>query len=432
MKRIAYFSHGHPKYTKGGAENFAYDLFSSLNSSNRASAWYFMASRMLDLPGGTNIKNFAYKNKSEISKQLLVRMPEDGYDHFFHRNLKGFSGFKRLREFLTVIAPEVFHIQHYLGFGLPLIHFLKKSFPSIPIVMTLHDYYLICPNDGKILSQKGEICSWCDSYKCSTCYPVCDKSKFDMRESFVRNLISFVDLFICPSYYLLERYHEWGIQKSKLVYCENGRCPCLDQIKAVDVLSLRPSKREDNDGEVVFAYFGQLQRVKGIFVLLKAIELLPKEAKAVFYINGPTDGLSEDEQSIFFDFLTRLKKRVVYNGEYSLDNIPHLMQGVDWVICPSIWPENSPLVVQEAFMYGKPVICPSTGAFPEKVQHAKTGLFFKNGDFYDLSRVLILCIKERGLCPNLSAQILQPYSIASCLDKHLDLYENLTGVSDGN
>ena len=53
------------------------------------------------------------------------------------------------------------------------------------------------------------------------------------------------------------------------------------------------------------------------------------------------------------------------------------MSSVDWVVVPSIWWENSPLVIQEAFMHGRPVICSDIGGMAEKVNDGVDGLHFR-------------------------------------------------------
>ena len=61
-------------------------------------------------------------------------------------------------------------------------------------------------------------------------------------------------------------------------------------------------------------------------------------------------------------------------------DLPRLMAEVDWVVVPSLWWENSPLVIQEAFLHGRPVICSDIGGMAEKVTDGVNGLHFRAGD----------------------------------------------------
>ncbi len=64
--------------------------------------------------------------------------------------------------------------------------------------------------------------------------------------------------------------------------------------------------------------------------------------------------------------------RVRFYGAYQNAEMPRLMQSVDWVVMPSIWWENSPIVIQEALHHRRPVICSNIGGMAEKSATAKT------------------------------------------------------------
>jgi glycosyltransferase involved in cell wall biosynthesis len=61
------------------------------------------------------------------------------------------------------------------------------------------------------------------------------------------------------------------------------------------------------------------------------------------------------------------------------------MSRCDWVVIPSIWWENSPVVIQEAALAGRPVLCSRIGGMAEKVQDGVTGLHFEAGSVADLA-----------------------------------------------
>ncbi|MCZ8109179.1 MAG: glycosyltransferase, partial [Burkholderiales bacterium] len=61
----------------------------------------------------------------------------------------------------------------------------------------------------------------------------------------------------------------------------------------------------------------------------------------------------------------------------------------DWIIVPSIWWENSPVVIQEALAIGKPVLCSRIGGMAEKVEDGVTGAYFEAGSASDLALRLV-------------------------------------------
>ena len=102
-----------------------------------------------------------------------------------------------------------------------------------------------------------------------------------------------------------------------------------------------------------------------------------------------------------------------------------LMREVDWVVVPSIWWENSPMVIQEAFCHGRPVICSNIGGMAEKVTHNATGLHFRQSSVEDLVDRLVEAIRSPDLWKRLRANLPTPPSHVEAAARHLDLYRDL-------
>ena len=73
-----------------------------------------------------------------------------------------------------------------------------------------------------------------------------------------------------------------------------------------------------------------------------------------------------------------------------------MMSNVDWVVVPSRWWEGSPLVIQDAFLYGRPVICGDIGAMAEKVAHEVNGLHFAVADPWSLADAVCRAVTTPG------------------------------------
>ncbi len=101
------------------------------------------------------------------------------------------------------------------------------------------------------------------------------------------------------------------------------------------------------------------------------------------------------------------------------------MAGVDWVVVPSIWWENSPLVIQEAFMHRRPVICSDIGGMAEKVRDGVNGLHFVVGDPYSLAEMIEYAVSAPELWDRLRGQIEGPYSMEAHLEVLTGAYEEL-------
>jgi glycosyltransferase involved in cell wall biosynthesis len=123
----------------------------------------------------------------------------------------------------------------------------------------------------------------------------------------------------------------------------------------------------------------------------------------------------------FLELVDRMSGNVTYAGAYEHNELPRLMHDVDWVVLPSRWWENSPLVVQEAFTHGRPVICSGIGGMAEKVTDEVNGLHFRVGDAASLAAVIERAVTEPGLWERLRAGIPPVYT----LDEHV---ASLTGL----
>jgi glycosyltransferase involved in cell wall biosynthesis len=119
--------------------------------------------------------------------------------------------------------------------------------------------------------------------------------------------------------------------------------------------------------------------------------------------------------------LEATRQNVTLIGQYAHDDLPQLMHNIDWVIVPSIWWENSPLVIQEAFAYGKPILCSNIGGMAEKVTHRVNGLHFRVGDTAHLAQTIREAANTPGLWDDLRRGIPPLYP----MQQHV---ESITGV----
>ena len=97
---------------------------------------------------------------------------------------------------------------------------------------------------------------------------------------------------------------------------------------------------------------------------------------------------SQEFQDRFKPLLEETSETVTVAGSYNRSQLAKLMARIDWVVVPSIWWENSPLVIQEAFLHGRPVICSDIGGMAEKVTDGVDGLHFRRGDAEHLAEVI--------------------------------------------
>ena len=105
--------------------------------------------------------------------------------------------------------------------------------------------------------------------------------------------------------------------------------------------------------------------------------------------------------------------------------MPRLMAGADWVVFPSTWWENAPLVINEAFQHGRPVICSGIGGAAELVRDGVNGLHAPVGDAAGLADVMRRAIEEPGLWQRLRQGVEPPAGIGESAARHRVLYDGL-------
>ncbi|MFN3234331.1 MAG: glycosyltransferase family 4 protein [Gammaproteobacteria bacterium] len=293
---------------------------------------------------------------------------------------------------LDEFSPDVIHIGHLNHLSTSLIN--KASSRNIPIVYTLHDYWIMCPR-GQFLQRNSvdnvwAVCHKQEDQKCAnTCYSgyfsgdshaqqaesIYWTSWIANRMQHMRELCEKVSMFIAPSRYLLNRYlNEFKIPEDKLVYMDYG----------FDISRLGSRKRVSTE-PFTFGYIGTHIPAKGIQDLISAFARLKGSARLKIW--GRSRGQNTEAlQSLVNQLESDVKNAIEWVSEYENDAIVEdVFNHVDCIVVPSIWVENSPLVIHEALQARVPVITADIGGMAEYITHEKNGLLFKHRDSVSLA-----------------------------------------------
>lgn len=402
-------SHAHPDFSKGGGEVAAHHLHEGLNQLP------FWASHFLGrhaLPGLVDPEQLFLRHRGE--QETLFHAEAD----FFTFSSRGPQGLHR--QFLALLErlqPGVVHLHHYWQVGLEMIGWVRHWNPRVPVVVTLHEFLAICAQNGQMLKTNGQLCTASGPAVCHACLPAHRPVDFQLRQRYLQAFFREVDHFIAPSQFLRQRYIDWGLPAEKITVLENGqRYP--QAAPPAETLA-RPRRR--------FAFFGQLNPFKGIDVLLEAWALLPLRLRqlASLEIHGGANHLPDAFKARLDGLLDQAHRSVKAYGPYAGEDLPRLIAGVDWVVMPSIWWENSPMVIQEAFLHGRPMIVGDIGGMAEKVRDGVDGLHFRARNPAALAEVLARAIEDESLWPRLVAGIRKPPSLTEAAAQHVLLYEQL-------
>lgn len=423
--RVLFVCHNHPSLYPGGAEGYALQVYRQMREIENVEP-FFLARY------GTTVARKAQPHPGtpfsvigEDDHQYLLYTETGDFDPFLLTLRNKTVLTTHYREFLQAIRPDVVHFQHTHFLGADMIRETRNTLPSVPILYTLHEYHAICHRDGVMVRTiDDEPCMQSSPRRCNECFPAIAPQEFFMRKRFLQSHFHEVDQFLAPSQFLIDRYVEWGIAPEKIRYHDHG----LIHWPAVTDDTQRTTRNR-------FAFFGQINRYKGIDILLKAMkhvieastEADPRSLReAHLWVHGANLELqATDFQRDVKELVEATSGRVTWAGRYEESDVPRLMSEIDWVLVPSRWWENSPRVIQEAFQYGRPVICSGFGALAEKVKDEANGLHFRPGDPVSLANTLSRAATSPGLWDRLRHGIPSMRSIQDDALTLIGLYENL-------
>lgn len=285
----------------------------------------------------------------------------------------------KLRQLLEEYPVDIVHAQNIHRHITPSIfHTLRAR--NRPIVWTLHDYFLLCPNTT--FFSKGGVCEACKGgrfYK--AVFKRCRRESYlasvvVMLEEYIHRLtglLKLVDFFIAPSQFLRNKMIEYGFPSEKVIHI-----PYF-----VDAKSIKPSL--DNDGYIL--YSGRLSYEKGLKTLVKAVSLCDS-VKLFIAGGGP---LKAELETIAKNIAP---EKVTFLGYLNRDRLQQVIDDAMFVVVPSEWYENLPYAILEAFTSAKPVIGSRIGGIPELIKDRQTGILFQPGNTNDLAEKIHYMIEH--------------------------------------
>ncbi|MDO5477666.1 MAG: glycosyltransferase [Clostridia bacterium] len=267
-----------------------------------------------------------------------------------------FEAKKKIMKVIDDFKPDIVHMNN-INFQLTpsIIYGIKKR--GIPLVQTVHDYQMICPNHLLYNFDKNVPCEKCTGGRHINCI----KNKC-IHGSFVKSLIGVieaklyaflktykkVDLFVCPSNFL-----ENKLLSAKSYY--KGKTVTIHNFINKEKFSDKDLKEED-----YILFVGRLSKEKGIENIAGAARLLP-EYKFVIAGSGPDEEMLSGVSNIHLaGFLTG-------------DALTELMGKAKVLLLPSVCYENCPLSILEAHSMGVPVVTMNSGGMAELVKDGVTG-----------------------------------------------------------
>jgi glycosyltransferase involved in cell wall biosynthesis len=409
-RKVLIATHSHPAISKGGAEIAAWRQYEGMAAHPDWDAWFIGCAR-------------------EHAGRLGSAITQPFGDTEFLYSVSSFDWFKfsnpdksyprEIEEVLRDVAPDILHFHHYVHFGVETFLHAKRLLPDSRIVLTLHEFQAICNHYGQMVTrQKKALCYESSPRDCNKCFPEFSRSDFFLRKAYIQRFLDLIDHFISPSQFLADRYIAWGIPETKMSVIENVTAPAVP-------FEIAPEAADP--GKLRVAFFGQISFLKGIHVLLEAAALLEDEdvTNIQFDIHGDYSSQPPEFQTDFLERLAKAGRNVRFHGAYDNNRVDGLMRSADVALVPSIWWENSPVVIQECMRNRLPILCSNIGGMAEKVRPGIDGFHFPVGSAPGLAAMLRQLAAAPETLAAISRGMRRPDAPEVTVAKHLALYDRL-------
>ena len=273
---------------------------------------------------------------------------------------------RQIRRLIRRERPDVVHFYNTFPLLSPSVYYAARA-ESCPVVQSLHNYRLMCPN--AIFYREGRICEDCLGKfvpwngVLHKCYRGDRGASAVVASMLVGHRLlgtwkRTVDIYVAGmTEFVREKFRAGGIPVDRLVLKPNFVFP-------------DPGEGDGDGGYALFA--GRLSPEKGVATLLEAWARLPEGRSLLILGDGRM--APEVEQA------AARHPGIEWLGRKSLDETYALLKRAAFLICPSEWYEAMPRVIMDSFAVGTPVLASKVGAMADVVHDGLEGLHFRTGD----------------------------------------------------
>ncbi|MCX5855300.1 MAG: glycosyltransferase family 4 protein [Deltaproteobacteria bacterium] len=388
---------------------------------------------------GISVDRFFYSNTSSIRPRNPM---EAEYNNLF------FADFFRRR--IQELKPDLvhfYHLQRLSAAAIDVCHELK-----IPTVFTATDFWLICPTNQLLLpdhsrclgpdkgmvncvrhlaaiSQGQRIRSILDRLpnglmavlirwvKCAAFRP--EKGIVPLvhalasRPAYMEKRMNRIGLVLVATRFMGEMLHRYGLEEKKIRHVPFG----IDRTHIMSVSTKGTAKH------LRIGFIGTLYSHKGAHVLLEAVRSLPTEMPLEVKIYGELEQFPEYAKTL--RSVAGNDHRIAFCGTFPNHSIGDIFNRLDVLIIPSLWYENSPLVLSFAQAARVPVVATDSEGMNEVIANGENGFRFERGDVKRLADIIRMLCNDRSVVKHLSDHARQPKSISSYVDELERIYDDV-------
>lgn len=417
--KILFVIHNFLPYSSTGVENYTFTLAKSLKRDHSV----LIYSAIFD-PLREKYSSFKY-NYNKINVEAFYH---DSVSKIFSDITSNTLLDRRFEELISSFKPDIVHFQHLMFHSTGYAEILKNK--GIPSVLTVHDFYYYCPDLGQKLFLGRFPCYNKSPIKCALCfrtsrinisqidkivYKRASKSSIlsnigekipymtyivkglrlfqsrpipeDIikREIEMLNFLKSQNAILSPSLYYRDFYGRFT-GHNNIIHLDYG----------FEIPREKRILREKRD-RLILGFVGTISRHKGAHLIIEVAKRFKDLIKILVWGNDRNDRiLSKRLKSL---------KNVEYKGEFEHNRKEEAYKNIDYLIVPSIWEENSPLVIHESLLYNTPVIASNLGGNRELIIEGNNGFLFDPSKKNSLLDLIEKIIKENIRIENVDSSM---------------------------
>lgn len=353
-------------YRKGGAESYMLDLAELQRAAGHETAVFAMAHERNE-PSPYSRHYAPHVEYDPLPDGLTLKI-RAGASMLWNRKAAG-----GLAAVIDEFRPDVAHLHNvYHQLSPSILRPLSRS--GTPVVMTLHDFKLVCPTYDML--DHGRTCEAClphsfhqaALHRCKNDSVVASGLLgFELGLHRLFGAYGGVQRFICPSRFLEGKMRQGGLYPDRLRHLPY----------VVDI----PDEPAPDNPTGPFVYAGRLADQKAVDVLIDAVALVPG-ARVDIAGEGPERAVLEQRAAAV------APSQVRFLGHLDRAGVARTMEGARAIVLPSRWYENQPMVILEAMALGLPVIGTDLGGIPEELGGGAAGLLVGADDPHGLAAAM--------------------------------------------
>ena len=387
------------------------------------------------------LKVFKFAETSTVDRQLIMGFRDS-------------DGLRYFRECLTKHKPDIVHFHELAGSnGITLKHVMAAKNSGSKVIFSFHLAGYSCKTGTLIYNEENLCDGKIDINKCGGCYlqykgygrvktvlnPISrllyaaninttklnNKIGTGLGTSFlIANQEKDFHLLIdhCDKVIVLTKWYEKilllnGVSAKKIQFIPQG----LPQ----GFMTASKQTPRNTASPLRIIFLGRISYLKGLHLLIEALLQLPQKV-----INLDIYGQADNSD---YELILRQKalhlNNITWRGKLEPKEVINTMQQYDLLCLCSTFSEMSPLVIQEAFAAGIPVLASNVYGNSEQVKDGFNGWLFRFKDVGELKNKLQMLIADPSLIDSAKKNIPQVKNFETVSNEYAVLYKEILGLS---